>query len=429
MSAQPLQTRLQSLFESLRQTQQLISRLSKLPSQPGAIESSPDKGNVRVELSSEIHQNLKDQEEEFELIRQEAEDQTSSSSWSSARGRLDREREKERERTDLAGQVARLGEDLKIAHNQFRRAQLIAKRNAEAAKRKERELLFAGIQEGVAPSTTGYGRRKGQEKLSEEEILLNASSDVTAALRRTHNLMSAELERSQFAREILENSTKDLNTLSESYTSLDTLLSSSRSLVSTLLHSQKSDTWYLESAFFILCVTIGWLVFRRLIYGPGWWILYFPLRLLWRFSLFIVQLLVGSLSAVAAAAGAKGQTKAVEQANGRIDASLSHTPTARGKAGIPTFERNMPAPSVKVGAGGHGAKVEHPKSREQSMSEQVGGMAERAQQEGKDHTQERPETVLRERREDERPNPKKRMWEEPVEELAKAQGNTPRDEL
>lgn len=87
------------------------------------------------------------------------------------------------------------------ARAQFRKAQLQAKRNAEAAKRKERELLFAGIQEGN--STTTHGRRKGQEKLSQEEILLNASSDVTAALRRTHALMSAELERSQFARETL----------------------------------------------------------------------------------------------------------------------------------------------------------------------------------------------------------------------------------
>lgn len=87
------------------------------------------------------------------------------------------------------------------ARAQFRKAQLQAKRNAEAAKRKERELLFAGIHEGN--NITAYGRRKGQEKLSQEEILLNASSDVTAALRRTHTLMSAELERSEFARETL----------------------------------------------------------------------------------------------------------------------------------------------------------------------------------------------------------------------------------
>ena len=89
------------------------------------------------------------------------------------------------------------------ARIQFRKAQLTAKRNAEAAKRKEREVLFAGIQEGSETPSTGYGRRQGQEKLSQDEILLNASTDVTAALRRTHNLMSSELERSRFARETL----------------------------------------------------------------------------------------------------------------------------------------------------------------------------------------------------------------------------------
>lgn len=87
---------------------------------------------------------------------------------------------------------------------QFRRAQLQAKRNAEAAKRKERELLFEGIQEGNNPS--GAGRRRGQEKLSPDELLLNASNDVTAALRETHSLMQAEVSRSQFANDTLRKS-------------------------------------------------------------------------------------------------------------------------------------------------------------------------------------------------------------------------------
>lgn len=87
------------------------------------------------------------------------------------------------------------------ARSQFRKAQLQAQRNSEAAKRKERELLFAGVEEGS--SNKEHSRRKGQENLSEEQQLLNASSDVTASLRRTHNLMIAELERSQFARETL----------------------------------------------------------------------------------------------------------------------------------------------------------------------------------------------------------------------------------
>ena len=232
-----------------------------------------------------------------------------------------------------------------------------------------------------------------------------------------------------------ENSTRDLATLSESYSNLDTLLSSSRSLVSNLIHSQKSDTWYLESAFYILAATIAWLVFRRLIYGPGWWLLYLPTKWLWRLSLFSVQLLVGSLSAVAGIVGAENQSVSLSEASGSISTSLAQKPTGTGK--IPTFKPNSPAPSVHVGAGGQGAKMQQPEQpsriKEQSLSNQVGEMAEKSQKE--EHTQpentatgegEQQGTVLRERRDDEPPNPKKRMFEEPIDRSGE---NHPRDEL
>ena len=234
---------------------------------------------------------------------------------------------------------------------------------------------------------------------------------------------------------IQENSTKDLATLSESYSNLDTLLSSSRSLVSSLIYSQKSDTWYLETAFYILAATIAWLVFRRLIYGPGWWLLYLPTKLLWRLSLFFVQLLVGSLSAVAGVVGANSQSSALSQASESISTSLAQKPTGTGK--IPTFRPNHQAPSVHVGAGGQGAKMQQPehssRKEDKSVSDQVGAMAEQSRK--GEHTQpentatgdgEQQGTVLRDRREDECPNPKKRMWEEPID---RSQKNAPRDEL
>ena len=112
MSTQALNARLTFLFESLKQTQQLISRLSKFPAQPGSSSSSLDEGDARVELGAEIHQSLKEQEEEFELLRQEVEDQTNTSSWSSSAHR--RNSVKDSQRTDLAAQVTRLGEDLKM---------------------------------------------------------------------------------------------------------------------------------------------------------------------------------------------------------------------------------------------------------------------------------------------------------------------------
>ncbi|KAK4698174.1 protein transport protein SEC20, partial [Lecanoromycetidae sp. Uapishka_2] len=309
MSSQTLYVRLAPLFESLKQTQQLITRLSKLPAQPGSSPSNPEEGDARVELSAEIHQSLKEQEEDFELIRQEVEDQTNTSSRSAHARRRDSGRD--RERTNLATHVARLGEDLKIARAQFRKAQLQAKRNAEAAKRKERELLFAGIQDGN--SSTGYGRRKGQEKLSQEEILLNASSDVTAALRRTHNLMTSELERTQ-------------------------------------------------------------------------------------------------------------------------------KPTGTGA--IPKFPSGHVAPTIRAGGGGYGAKMQNPNEQggrpvesaqqeEKSRLDQVGEMAEESQKPFEkapaEEDQQVQGTVLRERTaEDGPPNPKKRMWEEPMD---PSQEERQRDEL
>ena len=250
--------------------------------------------------------------------------------------------------------------------------------------------------------------------------------------------MSNELERSQFAHETLENSTRELATLTETYSSLDTLLSSSKSLVSTLIHSQKSDTWYLETAFYILSVTIGWLVFRRLIYGPGWWLLYFPLRLLWWSAASLVQVLFGSLAALSGVVGAKKQSLALSQASESLGTSVSGTAS---RAGIPTFPPGMPAPAVRVGGGGYGGKAEHAQpqpggsGQPESLSDRVSKMAEQSRQvddkkaeQGSEPQQQQEGTVLKERTaEDGPPNPKKRMWEEPVADGA--QGNRPRDEL
>ena len=112
MTTQALNARLTTLCESLKRTQQLISRLSKFPAQAGASPSDLDGGDARVELSAEIHQSLKEQEEDFDLLRQEAEDQTNTSSWSSSARR--RDSAKDSQRSDIAAQITRLGEDLKM---------------------------------------------------------------------------------------------------------------------------------------------------------------------------------------------------------------------------------------------------------------------------------------------------------------------------
>lgn len=57
---------------------------------------------------------------------------------------------------------------------------------------------------GGARRRAGRGR-DNKKDLTGEELVESASNDVTLALRRTHEIMSAELSRSQFAAETLGN--------------------------------------------------------------------------------------------------------------------------------------------------------------------------------------------------------------------------------
>ena len=118
--------RLQSLQSSYNATLNLISELQTLPASTSE--------SQRLELASEIHDTLKEQEDTLDLLRQELDDIPFSNTTRRPNQTTDHERN-----ADL---IARLTEDLKSARGKFRRAQLSAKRSADSAKRKEREQLF-----------------------------------------------------------------------------------------------------------------------------------------------------------------------------------------------------------------------------------------------------------------------------------------------
>ena len=147
----------------------------------------------------------------------------------------------------------------------------------------------------------------------------------------------------------------------------------------------------------------------------------------------VVQLLIWSLAILAGSLGISKESKALDQENLRLSSKFDPTATARGKLEIPTFERGMPAPSVRVGAGGSGAKSEKidGQGSRTSMTDDIGKIAT-AKDEPADETQyqNEEETKLRDRRDDEVPNPKKKTWEEPTESTRSRTGaNPPRDEL
>ena len=236
--------------------------------------------------------------------------------------------------------------------------------------------------------------------------------------------MTDELSRSQFAHDTLKESGAALEQLGESYTSLDSVLASTKGLLGMLLKSQKSDTWYLETAFYVLLATIGWLVFRRFVYGPAWWLVYLPLKTFWNawMGVFTVLGLRGASSAVSVSSQSVGTT----------------VMPASGTAAQATMSGTDAPQVVRTGRGN--AKPPKPPQEDEEgrrLVDVVGEMAEDTRAQGHEQAQEpaeeqaQPETNEGQPQEEQvQPNPKKRMWDSEVEARKEAEAEQKRkDEL
>ncbi|PQE27186.1 hypothetical protein CJF32_00000128 [Rutstroemia sp. NJR-2017a WRK4] len=427
MSFESLSERLAALQESNRQARELIDRLETIKFQPGSVPLNGDDENVKSELTAEIAQILKDQNEDYELLQEQI--------LSLPTGRPGSE--VERQRHSLENAVKRDMKEVEECYKAFRKAQITAKKRLKLAQQIERAAL---LQSSLSPSRSSTPNSmdrpfsRPNATLSKEEKEVHASSDVTLALRRTHEMMAGELQKSQFAHETLKQSTETLAQLSENYSTLDTLLSSSKNLLGTLLTSQKSDTWYLESAFYILICTISWLVFRRFFYGPLWWLVYAPLKLSFS-TLFGVVGLFGSKggSAVESAGPVSGGKNGQNIASSRIEnAKLNNE-------NVPVIEVGSQG---KGSLGRKGASQDAESSTASSVTEEVERIIDRIDEQlpgGEDGEVQPgseefdPETGSKgylsgdEKAQEREGNPKRRMWEEPQEAVREEQ--RVRDEL
>ncbi|KAI9745218.1 MAG: hypothetical protein M1818_001496 [Claussenomyces sp. TS43310] len=406
MSFEVLQERLSALQETTAQIQELISRLANLKFQPGSIPLDSEEGNIGNELGAEIQGGFKEQAEDLELLEQEVRDLPP--------GREGTQRAQDK--SLLVGALTRATQALKSARVSFRQAQITAKFNLEEAQRMERALLLSSLVDAASSPDSSASfqpvssRRQKSSPLSKGDKLLNASSDVTLALRRTHDLMASELSRSQFAHDTLRESTAALSELSESYGVLDTMLSRSRTLLGTLLKSQKSDTWYLETAFFVLVATIGWLIFRRFIYGPAWWLIYLPLMTLYK-----------AWMGVFVAVGLRSNRDGIFATNNVETTELM--PTAIPRVTVLGSE----APSMSVG---DEPATSQAAGEEGNMMDEVGRIIDGARgdnQTGGESSGDADDGLGEKDEEGIQRNPKKRMWEEDKE--AKKEEQRRKDEL
>ncbi|KAK4039253.1 hypothetical protein C8A01DRAFT_16726 [Parachaetomium inaequale] len=427
-SFESLQERLAALQETTGQLRELIDRLAHIQFQPGSVPlSTSDEDNVATELSTEISQILREEDEDLELLQEEIIDLRPGRPGSDA----------EHRKTRLKDGAHRLEADLKACRTSFRKAQLSARRSLEAAQKLERDLLLASYAASASPSSstlltpddpqtqpppgttqpltheearnqlfTPRDRRRlnnnnntKKQNGSAQTDAVTTSNDITLALQRTHTLIAGELAKSAFASQTLAESSAALAELQRSYEGLDGLLTRSRDLVGTLLSAQKSDTWYLQTALRLLLGTLAWLVFRRFLYGPLWWVVWLPLRTGWRVTKGVSSHMGG------AEKGGVGRMEVV-------------APGEQGEAEtvVVGVGEEGAVPTVRVGRETREAVGE---GEEDSMVEKVGRMVE-------DTLERRDEEEANRTAEEEledQPNPMKRMWEEEVD------GGQVRDEL
>lgn len=71
MSFEVVSERLRVLQESNTQLRDLIERLANLNFQPGSVPLDGDEDNAKVELTSEIYQTIKDQEEDLTILQED----------------------------------------------------------------------------------------------------------------------------------------------------------------------------------------------------------------------------------------------------------------------------------------------------------------------------------------------------------------------
>ncbi|OAA48652.1 Sec20 domain protein [Metarhizium rileyi] len=392
MSLAGLQERLTALQETTSQLRDLIERLAHLDFQPGSVPQGTDEEScVSGELSAEIGQLLRHGMDEQELLREEV--------------KFVRPEGVEKKR--LRDDAERIGAELAHCRGNFRKARLAAREALSRARKRERQLLIQSYSHPVSEPDIlqpeaeqahalppvhrpqRYVQQHQHSNLSgDEQRTVGASSNVTNALRRTHDLIAAELFRSEYAHQTLTESSEALKQLNESYTSMDSMLASSRDLLGTLLRSQKSDTWYLQTAMYMLMVTGAWLLFRRLLYGPMWYLVWLPLRLVFG---------VGSKAGSLVLQRGAGESGKVDGAGENSKVSVE---------GLPG--ENLPTAQVgqrKDAAGDGDSMIE-----KVAKADELGNLGKRADVDAENQPR----------------NSLKRMWEEPETGI---QEHTQRDEL
>ncbi|KAJ3041438.1 hypothetical protein HDV00_009418 [Rhizophlyctis rosea] len=144
----------------------------------------------------------------------------------------------------------------------LRKASLSAKKNMDAAAQKEREDLLKGSAER---------RTERISNLQGNESLVSTSNELTDSLRQAVQMMSAEVERSAQTAKSIEDSTTILRQTNTEYRNFQSILGTSKRLVTRLKQRDWTDRLLLVFGVLVFLMSVVHVVRGRIrIWVPGW---------------------------------------------------------------------------------------------------------------------------------------------------------------
>ncbi|EKM81816.1 hypothetical protein AGABI1DRAFT_112054 [Agaricus bisporus var. burnettii JB137-S8] len=173
--------------------------------------------------------------------------------------------------------------ELELAVNDMRDSLLQLRRDTRAALLASKKTIdsknASHAREELFHSSAVKEKQSFSEKVT-DDALMEANDTVTEALRRTITLMQGELERSVLTTQMLDDSTAMLRATSQTHDSLNSLMLTSKQLITALEKADWLDRIIILSAFLFFILVVLFILKQRFI-DRGlrialWWTRFIP---------------------------------------------------------------------------------------------------------------------------------------------------------
>jgi protein transport protein SEC20 len=178
----------------------------------------------------------------------------------------------EKNRRELRKIVDDFNKKLASLRQETRAALLASKQAIDAQSKSNKEDLLAFV-------SVLQEKQDSSEKTT-DDVLMETNSQVTDALRRTVSLMQAELERSVLTTQMLDSSTTALRSTSLQHDVLNSVMSTSKQLITALEKSDWLDRILIISGFVFFLLVVLFILKQRIV-DRGfkiafWWTRFLP---------------------------------------------------------------------------------------------------------------------------------------------------------